>query len=238
MLSDPIPSSFENMKSLLYVDVSNNKLEGHLPTNKVFQESSLDVFKNNKGLCGVLLLILASAGVFFIFCRNKREINEEQGEIQKDLFCVWNYDGNIVYDDIIEEAVKLDWVRRVNIVKELAYTMRVTEKCDMYNFGALTPEVLIGKHPGELISSLTSLSLLTCQNVLLKDILDGRLSPPTLHTCHELFTIAKLAFSCLDASPESQPTIKHVSQELSKSTVLDLELFHTITVGQLMHREI
>ncbi|KAF6153426.1 hypothetical protein GIB67_003616 [Kingdonia uniflora] len=351
-------------------------------------------------LLGVIFLILASVGVFFIFYRKKMDVKEDQEEIQKDLFCVWNYDGSIVYEDIIEatenfsprhcigtggygsvykaelstgqvvavkklhpledcsgpgskafleeisalsevchrnivrlygfclharhsfiiseylergnlskvlsdieEAVKLDWVRRVNIIKgvanafsylhhdcsppivhrdisssnilldleyearvsdfgtarllkpdssnwtelagtygyvapELAYTMKVTEKCDMYSFGVLTLDVLIGKHPGELISSLTSSSSLTSQNVLLKDILDGCLSPPTLHASHELFIIAKLAFSCLDANPESRPTMKHVSQELSKATSHDLDVFHTITLGQLMHREI
>ncbi|KAF6153446.1 hypothetical protein GIB67_003636 [Kingdonia uniflora] len=348
-------------------------------------------------LLGVLFLILASAGVFFIFYRKKIDVKEE---IQKDLFCVWNYDGNIVYEDIIEatenfspghcigtggygsvykaelstgqvvavkklhpsengvglgskafldeisalsevrhrnivrfygfclharhsfiiseylergnlskvlsdieEAVKLDWVRRINIIKglanafsylhhdcsppivhrdisssnilldleyearvsdfgtarllkpdssnwtelagtygyiapELAYTMRVTEKCDMYSFGVLMLEVLIGIHPGELLSSLTSSSSPTSQNVLLKDILDGCLSPPTLHASYELFIMAKLAFSCLDANPESRPTMKHVSRELSKAEALDLELFHTTTLGQLMHREI
>ncbi|KAF6165645.1 hypothetical protein GIB67_006232 [Kingdonia uniflora] len=252
-------------------------------------------------LLGVLFLILASAGVFFIFYRKKIDVKEDQEEIQKDLFCLWNYDGNIVYEDIIEatenfspvhcigregygsvykvelsmgqvvavkklhpledsagpgskafldeisalsevrhrnivlsaseKAVKLDWVKRVNIMKglanafsylhhdcsspivhrdisssnilldleyearvsdfgtarllkpdssnwtelagtygyvapELAYTMRVSEKCDMYNFGVLTLEVLIGKHSGELISSLTSSSLPARQNVL------------------------------------------------------------------------
>ncbi|KAF6150126.1 hypothetical protein GIB67_004220, partial [Kingdonia uniflora] len=350
-------------------------------------------------LLGVLFLILASAGVLLIFYRKKIDVKEDQEEIQKDLFCVWKYDGNVVYEDIIEatenfspeycigrggygsvykaelltgqvvavkklhpledgvgleskafldeisalsevrhrnivrlygfcshtrhsfiiseylergnlskvlsdieEAVKLDWVRRINIIKglanafsylhhdcsppivhrdisssnilldleyearvsdfgiarllkpdssnwtelagtygyiapELAYTMKVTEKCDMYSFGVLMLEVLIGIHPGELISSLTSSSP-TSQNVLLKDILDGCLSPPTLHASHELFTITKLAFSCLDANPESRPTMKHVSQKLSKAKTLDLELFHTMTLGQLMHREI
>ncbi|KAF6153424.1 hypothetical protein GIB67_003614 [Kingdonia uniflora] len=124
------------------------------------------------------------------------------------------------------------------VAPELAYMMRVTEKCDMYSFGVLMLEVLIGIHPGELISSLTSSSSPTGQNVFFKDILDGCLSPPTLHASHELFTIAKLAFSCLNANPESRPTMKHVSQELSKAKTLDLELFHTMTLGQLMHREI
>ncbi|KAF6167186.1 hypothetical protein GIB67_029824 [Kingdonia uniflora] len=80
------------------------------------------------------------------------------------------------------------------VAPELAYTMRVTEKCDMYSFGIFMLEVLIGIHPGELISSLTSSSSPKGQNVLLKDILDRCLSPPTLHASHELFTIAKLAF--------------------------------------------
>ncbi|KAF6151974.1 hypothetical protein GIB67_010548 [Kingdonia uniflora] len=315
-------------------------------------------------LLGVFFLILASAGLSFIFYRKKMDVKENQEEIQNDLFCVWNYDGNIVHEDIIEatknfspgycigtggygsvykaelstgqvvavkklypledcsgpgskafldeisalsevrhqnivrlygfcsharhsfiiseylerenfskvlsdleEAVKFDWVRRVNIIKgvanafsylhhdcsppivhrdisssnilldleyearvfdfgtaikpnssnwtelagtygyvasELAYTMKVTEKCDIYSFGVLTLEVLIGIHPGELISSLTSSSLPTNQNLLLKDTLDGCLSPPTLHASHEFFIIAKLAFSCLDANPESR----------------------------------
>lgn len=39
---------------------------------------------------------------------------------------------------------------------ELAYTMVVTEKCDVYSFGVLVLEVLMGKHPGELITNLNS----------------------------------------------------------------------------------
>ena len=41
---------------------------------------------------------------------------------------------------------------------EFAYTMEVNEKCDVYNFGVLALEVIMGKHPGELISFLSSLS--------------------------------------------------------------------------------
>ncbi|KAF6150130.1 hypothetical protein GIB67_004224 [Kingdonia uniflora] len=101
MLSGHIPSSFEQMESLSSIDFSYNQLEGRIPTNKAFQNLSLDAFKNNKDLCGVLFLILASSGVFFIFYRKKIDVKEDQ-EVQKDLFCVWNYDGNIVYEDIIE----------------------------------------------------------------------------------------------------------------------------------------
>ncbi|THG11015.1 MDIS1-interacting receptor like kinase 2-like [Camellia sinensis] len=43
------------------------------------------------------------------------------------------------------------------LAPELAYTMGVIEKCDVYSFGVLALEVLMGSHPGELISSLKSL---------------------------------------------------------------------------------
>ncbi|KAH7858318.1 hypothetical protein Vadar_022355 [Vaccinium darrowii] len=42
------------------------------------------------------------------------------------------------------------------IAPELSYTMAVTEKCDVYSFGVLTLEILMGSHPGELISNLCS----------------------------------------------------------------------------------
>ncbi|KAG5234427.1 MDIS1-interacting receptor kinase [Salix suchowensis] len=37
---------------------------------------------------------------------------------------------------------------------ELAYTMKVDEKCDVYSFGVVVLEVLLGRHPGDFISSL------------------------------------------------------------------------------------
>ena len=54
--------------------------------------------------------------------------------------------------------------------------MVVTEKYDIYSFGVLVIEVLMGKRPGELIIDLHSL---VCTNFHLKDVLDNRLSPPT-----------------------------------------------------------
>ncbi|MFQ6664388.1 hypothetical protein Gotur_031519, partial [Gossypium turneri] len=36
------------------------------------------------------------------------------------------------------------------IVLELAYSLVMTEKCDVYSFGVLALEILIGKHPGDI----------------------------------------------------------------------------------------
>ncbi|KAI8004478.1 putative leucine-rich repeat receptor-like protein kinase [Camellia lanceoleosa] len=64
---------------------------------------------------------------------------------------------------------------------EFAYTMEVNERCDVYSFGVLTLEVIMEKHPGDLISSLSSSSssssssTSTADGILLKDVLDQRL---------------------------------------------------------------
>ncbi|XP_042988832.1 MDIS1-interacting receptor like kinase 2-like [Carya illinoinensis] len=52
------------------------------------------------------------------------------------------------------------------IAPELTYTMVVTEKCDVYNFRVVALEILMGRHPGELLTLLSSLS---SQNVMLHE---------------------------------------------------------------------
>lgn len=59
---------------------------------------------------------------------------------------------------------------------ELAYTMEVNKKSDVYSLGVLLLEVIMGRHPSDDISYLSSSS--DC-GVLLTDLLDRRLSPPT-----------------------------------------------------------
>ncbi|KAF8399385.1 hypothetical protein HHK36_015249 [Tetracentron sinense] len=64
------------------------------------------------------------------------------------------------------------------IAPKLAYSMIVIEKIDVYSFGVVTLATLMGRHPGELLSSL---SLPATKTIMLKDVLDPRLSPPTDH---------------------------------------------------------
>ncbi|TQD95176.1 hypothetical protein C1H46_019199 [Malus baccata] len=102
------------------------------------------------------------------------------------------------------------------VAPELAYTRKVTEKCDVYSFGVLALEVITGKRLGDLISSSSSPS--ACENKLLKDVLDQRLPPPTLEVEDELTTIARVAITCRDSRQQSRPTMHMVSQSLSFQT--------------------
>ncbi|XP_048333237.2 MDIS1-interacting receptor like kinase 2-like isoform X1 [Ziziphus jujuba] len=115
---------------------------------------------------------------------------------------------------------------------ELAYTMEVNEKIDVYSFGVVTLEVIMGKHPGDLISSLL-LSPLLAVDALIKDVLDQRLSPPRGRIAHQVISIAEIAFACLQQSPQFRPTMKQVSRKLSTPLESLSEPFHMITIKQL-----
>ncbi|CAL5387455.1 unnamed protein product [Camellia sinensis] len=97
------------------------------------------------------------------------------------------------------------------IAPVLAYTMVVTEKCDAYSFGVVALETIMGRHPGELLSSLASPS---AQNIMLTDVLDQRLPLPTnLMLVGNIVLVARMAIACLHSEPRSRPTMLCVSQE-------------------------
>lgn len=101
-------------------------------------------------------------------------------------------------------------VCHMSFVAELAYTMVMSIKLDVYSFGVLVLEIVMGKHPGELISSLNAQD----QNIDLKDLLDPRLPPPGRMMGDELILILRLAVKCIHGDPQPRPTMHYVSQLL------------------------
>ncbi|XP_043692836.1 MDIS1-interacting receptor like kinase 2-like [Telopea speciosissima] len=98
------------------------------------------------------------------------------------------------------------------IAPELAYTMVLTDKCDVYSFGVVTLETIMGRHPRELISSLTSL---VGQKILLRDMLDSCLSfPSDQKVAKDVISVMRIALACLRSHPQSRPTMHQVSKEL------------------------
>ncbi|KAG6643058.1 hypothetical protein CIPAW_09G183700 [Carya illinoinensis] len=116
------------------------------------------------------------------------------------------------------------------IAPEFAYTMTVTEKCDVYSFGVVALEVLMGRHPGELLSSLSSSS---SQNMMLNEILDQRLPPPNRLIGQDILLVATVAFACLHTQPKSRPTMKCVSQEFLSRKKPNVIPLTTVLLPQL-----
>ncbi|XP_072986438.1 uncharacterized protein [Typha latifolia] len=100
------------------------------------------------------------------------------------------------------------------VAPELSYTMRVTELCDVYSFGVVSFEVLVGMHPGDYITTLSSTRI--TDNALLEKILDPRLPVPTIEISTEILAVIKIIQPCLDVNPLGRPTMQRISQELSK----------------------
>ncbi|XVE60481.1 hypothetical protein DITRI_Ditri05aG0132400 [Diplodiscus trichospermus] len=114
---------------------------------------------------------------------------------------------------------------------ELAYTMAVNEKCDVYSFGVVTLEIIMGKYPGDLISSLQSS---TYHHLLFKDLLDQRIPPPTNQMMGNIVFIMKAIFLCLLSNPECRPTMQQVSQYISIPRPDFLEQFDMMTLGEVL----
>ncbi|KAI7730788.1 hypothetical protein M8C21_013742 [Ambrosia artemisiifolia] len=93
---------------------------------------------------------------------------------------------------------------------ELAYTMKVSEKCDVYSFGVIIIEVIMGKHPGDFLNSLRDMN-----GTSLTEILDRRLPSPSNQIEKKLKLLVAVAFSCLQKSPHSRPSMLEVTLGLS-----------------------
>ncbi|CAL5384373.1 unnamed protein product [Camellia sinensis] len=90
----------------------------------------------------------AAAGTKVLHCFNN-----------ENLFAIWSYDGKMVYENIIPVTQRTSVEHCIGvggygiIYMELAFTMEVNERLDVYSHGALALEVLMGTHLGNLISS-------------------------------------------------------------------------------------
>ncbi|GKU86247.1 hypothetical protein SLEP1_g795 [Rubroshorea leprosula] len=94
---------------------------------------------------------------------------------------------------------------------EIALAMRGTDKCDVYSFGVVALEVMMGRHPRELLDSENN-------ELLVQKVLDPRLPFPTGQIKEEVVFVVKIGLACTRKVPESRPTMLFVAQELSART--------------------
>ncbi|KAJ0043261.1 hypothetical protein Pint_19307 [Pistacia integerrima] len=185
------------------------------------------------------ITISVSILIFGFLILLKRKDEEAKPETRatnaRDVFSIWNYDGKIAFEDMVEATEDFD-IKYCIGTGELAYTMIVTEKCDVYSFGVVALEALMGCHPGELLSSVSSSSN---QNMMLIDLLDPRLSPPAdTMVMQDIALISRIAFACLRSKPKSRPTMYRVSYEfLGRKTPL-AKPFHEISISEMRNQNI
>ncbi|CAN6231246.1 unnamed protein product [Urochloa humidicola] len=115
---------------------------------------------------------------------------------------------------------------------ELSSTMVLTEKCDVYSFGVVVMEVVMGKHPGDL---LLPFFCQTQQHKKLKDILDQRIVEPTSNEEQDIILLVLVAFGCLQICPKARPTMKQVCQAITDRNcpAAILKPLHEVTLQDL-----
>ncbi|WCJ43713.1 Leucine-rich repeat receptor-like protein kinase family protein [Euphorbia peplus] len=108
------------------------------------------------------------------------------------------------------------------IAPEYAYTMKVTEKCDIYSYGVVLLELLTGRTPvqpleqgGDLVSWVRNYIQ---AHSLSPGVLDNRLDLEDESTVSHMITVMKIALLCTSMSPFDRPTMRETVLMLIESS--------------------
>ncbi|KAJ4969466.1 hypothetical protein NE237_016167 [Protea cynaroides] len=111
------------------------------------------------------------------------------------------------------------------IAPEYAFTMKVTEKCDIYSYGVVLLELLTGRAPVQPLDQggdLVTLVRNYIQNHSLSPgMLDSRLYLTDKSTIDHMIIVLKIALLCTTASPFDRPTMREVVMMLIESSELN-----------------
>lgn len=110
----------------------------------------------------------------------------------------------------------------VSFITEYAYTMKVTEKCDIYSYGVVLLELVTGRAPvqpldqgGDLVTWVRSYLRKHSLNV---GILDSRLDlEGDERVINHMLSILKVAIMCTHMSPFDRPSMREVVLMLIES---------------------
>nr|XP_029153441.1 probable leucine-rich repeat receptor-like protein kinase At1g35710 [Arachis hypogaea] len=122
------------------------------------------------------------------------------------------------------------------VAPELAYSINVTTKCDVYSFRVVTLETIMGEYPKELLSNMSKPS---APKIMLKDILDSRIPLPFLRKdIRDIVLVLTLALACLHPNSKLRPSMQDIAKELLFSNSPLLWHFDGISIHQLVNQEI
>lgn len=102
----------------------------------------------------------------------------------------------------------------LNFVTEYAYTMKVTEKCDIYSFGVVLLELITGSSPVQPLEQGGDLATWVRRQIHEKvptiELFDKRLDLSAQGTTEEMSLVLKIALFCTSTSPLNRPTMREV----------------------------
>ena len=97
---------------------------------------------------------------------------------------------------------------------EYAFTMKITEKCDIYSFGVVLLELITGQSPiqpleqgGDLVNWVRKFMQ---SMVPISGIFDCRLNLSSKSTVEEMSLVLKIALFCTSESPFDRPNMREV----------------------------
>ncbi|KAI7740372.1 hypothetical protein M8C21_011737, partial [Ambrosia artemisiifolia] len=199
-------SSFPNLE---YFDLSLNNFSGIIPSEirNLSQLVLLDFSSNQfTGIIPLEIGELRKLATLYLF-QNQLNGSIPQSICQMTFLSRLALNENNLYGSIPTCFGTFGY-----LAPELAYTMKVTEKCDVYSFGVLVLEIFKGQHPGDIITSLAST---TTEAVKLTDLVDHRLRDQLPEIKEVLTSILILAIKCINSNPEIRPTMQEISQKIA-----------------------
>lgn len=108
------------------------------------------------------------------------------------------------------------------LISEYAYTMKVTEKCDIYSYGVVLLELLTGRAPVQPLDQ--GGDLVTCVRNYIRDnsmdsgVLDTRLNLEDKVAVGHMILVLRIALMCTSMSPVDRPTMREVVLMLIESS--------------------
>lgn len=106
---------------------------------------------------------------------------------------------------------------------EYAYTMKVTEKCDIYSYGVVLLELLTGKAPVQPLDQggdlVTWVKNYVRNHSLSRGVLDERLNLEDENIVSHMIEVLTVALACTKMYPLERPTMREVVLKLIESSV-------------------
>ncbi|KAJ1261879.1 hypothetical protein BS78_09G064000 [Paspalum vaginatum] len=120
------------------------------------------------------------------------------------------------------------------IAPELSYTSVVTSKCDVYSFGVIVLEIVMGRYPLEL----QSLASMGHQEIPIENLMDKRPSSPTIVEKKEIALLVEVAFDCLQTSPHARPEMQDVDLKLATHQPSSATTSNALTQEEIHHGKV